>query len=849
VGEFPLDAYGSPIAIAVDSTGAVYAVGTPVSGFQATPGAYQTAAPSSACAVTEGYVLKIAPALDRAVYASLLYQGELVGNTSGPAALATDSEGNAYVGGSFYPCRDEGVPMKQIGLAPTAGVAYVVKLNPQGTAAVWSDGLASGSVDWLAVLPDGRARVLVSISPVATRIGYGPWSELGEALFTVNSDGAAIENSNFLGGLTAALNDAAFGKNGFLSPGAAGPVGVLVTTNSGRFPVIFDDQAARPLLVGFSDRQPQADLSLSVRLARPYVFGNDTLRIRLTVTNNGPDDAEGVRLRASVTGNNNDGTMIGCVPGWIAICNAAGGAVIPVLPAGATTDVEIFYTAHCYATAPADCSPSAYAQALALTSDSNLANNSATLAVPVTIGYDAPFDSSQFYLKSPLAYYRSDVPTSAGTSVEMNPPTADPSLTVWVPTQTSAGNVWYLDSWGDGNRDNPRIFDASQGISAAQGHMNFRATSPLGADPGSLDLVAMPGSAPIAQAVTIHPTTHTGTWSVGQPGVSWLTLSLAASGGGDGSIEVTGTADVSSLAPGYYTTTFSVKLVAAGYPDVSMDIPASVCVLDKAPVIQSSGFVNAASYQIGPPSSRQIITIFGSGLGPPQLVTAFVPQAGSLPTTLAGTSVEFQGAAAELLYVQDQSVAAILSSEVYGSSGTLTIKLGGTPGPSVSIPAPPYGPGVNGSSLAPGLFTSDSSGSGTLAAVNADGTVNSPLHPAGRGSVVLVYGTGFSISQQCSMSGFGLNSDFGFLFPGSTLFPGMPSPPEAFVGGQPAYVLYSGSAPGMTCGAQQFNILIPNDSATGPVVPFQMGIPARGSSPTDPYVWYTSQPGTTLAIQ
>jgi hypothetical protein len=53
----------------------------------------------------------------------------------------------------------------------------------------------------------------------------------------------------------------------------------------------------------------------------------------------------------------------------------------------------------------------------------------------------------------------------------------------------------------------------------------------------------------------------------------------------------------------------------------------------------------------------------------------------------------------------------------------------------------------------------------------------------------------------------------------------------------------------MTCAAQQFDVVIPEDSATGPAVPVQLGIPFPGELSTDDYIWYTTQPGTTLAIQ
>lgn len=853
-GVFPLDAYGGPTAIAVDSAGAVYVVGVPVAGFEATPGAYETTKPKSVSAVNAGYALKIAPALDHVVYATWLYQGQPDGIPS-PTSVGVDNAGNAYVGGSFDNTPDQPFPASQIGLPlqSSSATGYVLKLNPQGSALVWSDALASGTVEALTVLQDGRVRALVAMPPFTNQFGQGLHVELGETLFAINSDGATLEGSYFLGGITAPptfSNKVGMRwPQGFLAavPGGAAPLRMLVATSSARVPVVFNDQVTAPLLLSFSDTPPQAELSVSLSLVKPFAVGtgiaaNGTVDVRVTVSNNGPADAEGVQLRANVGDiNGGSATVAGCLPGGVAICNAGGGAHIPLLRAGSAMSIEFVYSYACHAV---PCAPLAYASLQAITSDPTLANNSASLAVPVTNGFDATLESAQPLRNTPLVYYRSDVPGFDGTfTLVKTPLTADPALTVWVPIQTSSGNVWYFDSWADGNRDNPRTFDASNGIPVSKGRMNFRTALPIGMDPGALDLVALQGSVPLAQSLKLYPAAHTGTWSIGKAAASWLTVSAGTANAIDGSVAITGSADVTGLAPGYFTTTVSAKLVAAGYPDVSVDIPASLRILDKAPVVQASGFVNGASYQSGPPSSREIITIFGSGLGPPQLVTAFVPEAGSLPTSLGGTSVEFQGVPAELLYVQEQSVAAIVPYTISDVPTTLTIKLGGTAGPSVSIPAPPYGPGVRGTSYAPALFTTNSSGTGNLAAVNADGTVNSLLHPAKRGSVVLLYGTGFNVPEMCA------SRNFGSLFPNSTLFPTSTSPVEAFVGGRPASVLYSGSAPLMTCGAQQFNVLIPDDSATGPDVPLRMGIPVPGALPSTPYVWYATAPGTTLSIQ
>jgi len=533
---------------------------------------------------------------------------------------------------------------------------------------------------------------------------------------------------------------------------------------------------------------------------------------------------------------NFSGGPVECFPGGIAICNA-NGALIPSLPAGATMNIEFMYNALC--DGGPTCTQWVGGSLFALTSDPDLSNNFTTLPLAFIAGFDATLYPPQ----PSLYYYRSDAPSFYGYYRELNPvsppppppPTADPSLTIWIPTQTYDGNIWYFDSWSDGNRDNPRTIDASKGIPSNLATLSFHTALPIGVDPGSLDLVALPGSSPLPQSVTLYPVSAPGIWTIGQPAASWLTLSTVTND--DGTETVTGTADLTGLAPGYYQTTFPAKLAVNGIPNASMDVPASLRIMTTAPAISPGGVVNAASYQGGPLAPSEIINIFGVGLGPPQLVSAFVPQAGTLPTNLAGTSVTIGYAMAPLLYVQDNVLAAIATGAGYDTAQTVTVTLGGTEAASLTIPAAPIGANDNGTSFAPGLFTSDTSGTGNLAAVNADGTINSASNPAKRGSMVLLYGTGFY--EGASL---GCQNGFGSLFLDST------PPVEAFVGGQPAYVLYSGSAPGMACAAQQFNVVIPAGSATGPAVPVQLGMAFSGEFPAAPYTWYTSQPNTTLAI-
>ena len=819
VSTFPINKYGIPVALAVDPAGNVYVVGIPAPSFAATPGAFQKSIPKSHSLVGDAYLLKISPDFDRVVYATLLCQGQC----RPPTALTVDGQGSAYIGAEFLSVPDlPPFPVKQLGVPPASSAfsTNVLKINPQGSALLWSDGLGDDSVDSLSALQNGQVRALILMI-----------EQDNEALYTINSASGQIESANFLGRVVL-LSPQPSTPGGFLvqPPGGSAATRVLVGLNSARIPVALNDQAETPVVVNFTDPPLQADLSLELTLLQPLV--NELVDVRATVTNHGPDDAEGVQVQVGIA--NTEVEPIECLAGGAAICSVGDdahvyrwvGAVIPNLRVGQTMNIE--FVEYYYCDSP--CTPSLNGRVFSLTSDPKLANNFVHLPVTeVTNAFDAALMPPQH-----LIYYRSDT-TDNNTQPGDPPLTADPSLNVRVPVQTFEGNVWYFDSWSDGNRNNPRTFDASNGVSQSKGEMNFHTALPFGLVPGSLDLVVLPGKSPSPQTLRLYPSYRAGVWNIGAPKASWLKLDTVSELPNIAAI--TATANLAGLKPGYYTTTFSATLEVSGLPDVSVDVPVSLRILAAAPSIAPNGVVNAASYQSGPLSPLEIFNIFGSGLGPPQLVTAFVPEAGSLPTTLAGTSVEINGQPTELLYVQDKVVAAIAPNITYPTPTTVTVKLGGATGASLTIPALPYVPFI------PALFTRDSSGTGNVAAANADGIINSPQHPAARGSVVLLYGTGmFEQSNTLSCSFIGNN--FGGTFLNTT------HPLEAFIGDKPAYVLYSGSAPGLTCGLQQINLLIPDDSATGAAVPVRLGMPFFGGGlPTDPYVWYLTQTGTTIAIQ
>jgi hypothetical protein len=127
-----------PHAIAADATGAAYVTGfAGNSQFPTTAGSFQ---PTLAGASGAGFVTKLAPDGSQLVYSTFL------GNQStSPAAITVDGSGNAYVAGHA----GIGLPTANaIQPAPaSASDAFVTKLDPTGSALVFSTYLGGGADD------------------------------------------------------------------------------------------------------------------------------------------------------------------------------------------------------------------------------------------------------------------------------------------------------------------------------------------------------------------------------------------------------------------------------------------------------------------------------------------------------------------------------------------------------------------------------------------------------------------------------------------------------------------------------------------------------------------------------
>jgi uncharacterized protein (TIGR03437 family) len=222
------------------------------------------------------------------------------------------------------------------------------------------------------------------------------------------------------------------------------------------------------------------------------------------------------------------------------------------------------------------------------------------------------------------------------------------------------------------------------------------------------------------------------------------------------------------------------------------------------PLFSSSSVTNGASFVAGSAAPGEIVSIFGSNLGPEQGVLGGLDQSGRLVTLLGGVTVTFNGYRAPLFFVSAGQINAQVPMELAGSASALVLVQRGlaVSGPTV-VPL---------EWARPGLFTLPLTT--TAVAVNQDGSLNGGSNPARRGSFISLFGTGQGSVNPPLETG---------ELAGSSTLSRVVAPVSVTIGGQPATVSFAGMAPGFA-GLLQINAVIPAESRTGPQTPVEVVI-------------------------
>lgn len=293
----------------------------------------------------------------------------------------------------------------------------------------------------------------------------------------------------------------------------------------------------------------------------------------------------------------------------------------------------------------------------------------------------------------------------------------------------------------------------------------------------------------------------TATATANNGGNNWLKATASSGGTTPGSVTIS--VDPTVLAAGQYTGTVSIASPNAGNSPQTIAVTLNVAA---RPVGSVTRVVNGGSFQPGPVSPGEIITIFGTNLGPVTGVSA--TGAGNLIETRVGeVRVLFDGIPAPVLFARTDQVNTIVPYDVYGRTTTrVQIEFQGVVSNTIELNVAPAAPGIFPNSISPNASTQG-------AILNQDGSINGALRPAAKGSVIVIYATGEGQTTPGGVNGRIIspdNSRNDWTKP-------LAGTPQVFIDGVQAEVFYGGSAPGLVSGALQINARVPATVRSGNV--------------------------------
>lgn len=344
-----------------------------------------------------------------------------------------------------------------------------------------------------------------------------------------------------------------------------------------------------------------------------------------------------------------------------------------------------------------------------------------------------------------------------------------------------------LPVWGDnpfpGDFAQPLVVRLSQNVDTANNIMqaNSALQGPVTLTPSSASVDAGASSGSF--------TVQTNAPNFGWAAVSdspWLTVMGNNAGAGNGRLQY-------AVAPNGTAAARKGSITLAGVSFIVTQAASA-----GIPAFTAAGVANAASYSSGAVSPGEIVTIFGSNLGPATLAGAALDSNGAVSKQIANTQVLFDGAPAPLIYVSANQSSAIVPYSVHGNSTQAIVMHNGQTSAAVPLAV---------ASSAPGLFTSNASGGGQGAFTNGDGTPNSARNPAAKGSIVTMYATGEGLTSPPGIDG-------KIAVPPYAV-PALPV--SVTIDGIAAEIEYKGGAPGEVAGVMQVNVKIPAAAHSGNV--------------------------------
>jgi uncharacterized protein (TIGR03437 family) len=294
---------------------------------------------------------------------------------------------------------------------------------------------------------------------------------------------------------------------------------------------------------------------------------------------------------------------------------------------------------------------------------------------------------------------------------------------------------------------------------------------------------------PAAQSLSVTAAGAAVTFTASASSAGWLSVTPT---GGTTPATLSVAVNPANLGAGSYTGSITVS--ANGNPQAN--IPVTFLVTTLPPSIDH--VANAASFLTGGVAPGEIVSVFGSYLGPAQAVYPTIAN-GLIATNLAGVQVMFNGYPGPILYASAGQINTIVPYELAGASNvSINVVFGKTQSNAVMLPVV---------SASPGIFSADASGQGPGAILDLHYQLVSSSNPASAGSIIQVFATG---QGQTSPPGVdGLIEPLSLPLPAPLLYAG------ATIANVPATIQYVGAAPGLVAGALQVNIVVPEGVPSG----------------------------------
>jgi uncharacterized protein (TIGR03437 family) len=710
------DYSGGLADLAVGSDGTVYVAGnTAMGGLVTTPGAWKTSVANSQN--FHGFLIRLKADGSGPIYSTFI-GGDYYDSVS---ALAIDASGAAYVGGQTISNGQYlGLQGTSLGVSQaSATTAFVLKLNPQGSAPVFASLLPFSSVNAIAADASGN-------------VYAGAWGVSGVFMSKIDATGTKLLYFSNIPASPALVNSSSM------------PIGMALDSSGGSYvtgaiaDIKIPDAAAparlspNAFLLKVDPNPAQSDLWLEPPPNQAFVPGSPA-SLSFTIHNSGPSAAENVIFSGGLQGG---GIIAACTTGGTGVCSVNPlRAFFDSIPAGGSQTVELQLNS---SGGPVT-NLVAVASVSSVTSDVNQDNNVATATGTTN---DVPLYIQGTYGPSNLNV----VYTATGGSPFPGYATPNSQVQIYWPSpQKSTFGAVRFERWVDGSTDNPRTFTATPPQLAATALFVLLTTPYF-----SPDSVANAGSY-AANGVSPGEFVALVGFNLAQTGTAQLQNGRLPTTLGNTSVTFDGTpaplvyassGQINAIVPyevaGKSATTITVQTASPAY-SVTVPVVQAVPALftanasgsGQASALNQDGSTNSPA---NPANPGDVIVLFGTGEGLVSPVPgdgtissapAPVPQL-QVTVTIGGMPAEVRyagaapGLAAGVIQINAVIPAGITPTHhvpvtwnagSYSSQSGVTIAVNDSPGPAYVFQPGTDDPSLTPITIAPSRIAADSGGS------------------------------------------------------------------------------------------------------------------------------------------